>query len=136
LLRLSIAASSLGDPAKPYCCRIVTTNFDLLFEDAWAATFGAPALSFDARIAPRPGSRQFEGVVHLHGMLRTGSQEDEQCELIPSCDPMSSAATASDRLRTTQHIDISPNLIKPMSKKGRRWVFRASFKSMIFIWAP
>src|SRR6266849_9777697 len=77
LLRLSMAPSSWGDPAKPHCCRIVTTNFDLLLEDAWVATFGSPALSYDARIAPRPGSRQFEGVVHLHGMLRAGLQESD-----------------------------------------------------------
>src|SRR2546423_15622756 len=55
---------------------------------------------------------------------------------MPTCDPMSSAAPPSDTLRRTQLIEISPNLIKPMSRAGRRWVFRAYCKSMIFIWAP
>lgn len=77
LLTLSMAPSSLGDPAKSHCCRIVTTNFDLLFEGAWVATFGPPALSHDARVAPRPGSRHFEGVVHLHGMLGAGSGQSD-----------------------------------------------------------
>src|SRR5260370_40123741 len=53
---------------------------------------------------------------------------------MPTCDPMSSAAPASDRLRTTQHIDISPYLIKPVSRTRRRLVFRASAKSMTVIW--
>jgi hypothetical protein len=77
LLRLSIAPSSLSDPAKSHSCRIVTTNFDLLFEDSWSAAFGSPAPSFDARVAPRPGSRQFEGIVHLHGMLRLAPHESD-----------------------------------------------------------
>lgn len=70
LLRLSLSPHPMGDPAKPHSCRIVTTNFDLLFEAAWADEFAAPSISFDARIAPRPGSRDFEGVIHLHGMLQ------------------------------------------------------------------
>ena len=36
---------------------------------------------------------------------------------------MSSAAPASDRLRTTQHIDISPNLIKPARRRRRAHTF-------------
>ena len=52
---------------------------------------------------------------------------------MPTCDPTSSAAPASDRLRTTQHIDMSPNLIKPGSRTRRRLVFRASAKSMTVI---
>src|SRR3979409_2048217 len=52
---------------------------------------------------------------------------------MPICDPMSSAAPASDILRTTQHIDMSPNLIKPGSRTLRRLVFRACAKSMTVI---
>ena len=55
---------------------------------------------------------------------------------MPTCDPMSSAAPPSDTLRRTHPIEMSPNMIKPLSRAGRRWVFRASCKSMIFIWAP
>jgi hypothetical protein len=66
LLRLSFAPSDkLGRPV----CRIVTTNFDLLFESAWKAECGTAVVSCDARIAPRPGAHNFEGVIHLHGAL-------------------------------------------------------------------
>jgi hypothetical protein len=37
-------------------------------------------------------------------------------------------------LRIAQEIDMSPNLIKPVSRTRRRWAFRAS-KSMIVILA-
>lgn len=67
LLRLSTAAPV--DPSARSVCRIATTNFDLLFESAWRDEFGREAKSYDARVAPRPGAHNFEGVVHLHGML-------------------------------------------------------------------
>jgi NAD-dependent SIR2 family protein deacetylase len=66
LLRLSMAE---GASTRPLC-RLVTTNFDLLFEDAWKSEFGSEAVSFDARIAPRPGAHNFEGIIHLHGVLQ------------------------------------------------------------------
>ena len=69
LLRLSLAPSSSGDRSKPLSCRIATTNFDLLFEAAWQAEFGTEPASFDARMAPRPGAHNFDGIIHLHGML-------------------------------------------------------------------
>jgi hypothetical protein len=46
LLRLSLAPNSSGDSSKPTSCRIVTTNFDLLFEAAWEVEFSSqPALN-------------------------------------------------------------------------------------------
>jgi NAD-dependent SIR2 family protein deacetylase len=69
LLQLSQAPNSSGDRSKSLSCRIVTTNFDLLFEAAWRKQFGADAISFDARMAPRPGAHNFEGIIHLHGSL-------------------------------------------------------------------
>ncbi|WP_080663581.1 SIR2 family protein [Bradyrhizobium elkanii] len=69
LLRLSLAPNPSRDPSHPLTCRIVTTNFDLLFEDAWRLEFGTAPVSFDARMAPRPGAHNFEGVIHLHGAL-------------------------------------------------------------------
>ena len=70
LARLSAAPRPVADltTAGP-TCRIVTTNFDLLLEDAWRAEFSSDPLSFDARMAPRPGSHDFEGIVHVHGSL-------------------------------------------------------------------
>jgi hypothetical protein len=45
---------------------------------------------------------------------------------MPVCDPMSSPAPRSERLRTTQQADVSPNLIKAVSRMGRRVALRAS----------
>jgi hypothetical protein len=67
LLRLSLAPS--GDPSQPLSCRIVTTNFDLLFEQAWKAEFRKDPVSYDARMAPRSGAHNFAGIIHLHGAL-------------------------------------------------------------------
>jgi hypothetical protein len=71
LLRLSLSHNSSGDASKPPTCKIATTNFDLLFEAAWLAEFGDDPVSFDARMAPRPGAHDFEGIIHLHGALST-----------------------------------------------------------------
>jgi SIR2-like domain len=70
LVRLSAAPRSVADltTAGP-TCRIITTNFDLLLEDAWRAEFNNDTLSYDARMAPRPGSHDFEGIVHVHVLL-------------------------------------------------------------------
>ena len=68
LLRLSFAPSeNTGRPV----CRLVTTNFDLLFEAAWKVECGTQLASCDARLAPRPGAHNFEGIIHLHGALNT-----------------------------------------------------------------
>ena len=66
LLHLSVPPAHFGQKSR---CRIATTNFDRLFEEAWADEFGEPLLSFDARIAPRAGAPGFEGIIHLHGVL-------------------------------------------------------------------
>jgi NAD-dependent SIR2 family protein deacetylase len=69
LLRLSLAPNSSGDQSRPLSCRLVTTNFDLLFEKAWSSEFGGEPISFDARMAPRSGAHDFQGIIHLHGAL-------------------------------------------------------------------
>jgi SIR2-like domain len=74
LLRLSIATNPTGDLSRSPSCRIVTTNFDLLFEEAWKTEFGSSAVSFDARIAPRSGAHDFAGIIHLHGSLSDDAQ--------------------------------------------------------------
>lgn len=68
LLRLSVPPGS-ADAARGALCRIATTNFDLLFEQAWQVEFSGPPKSYDARLAPRAGASDFAGIVHLHGML-------------------------------------------------------------------
>ena len=47
--------------------RIVTTNFDLLFEDASTDRFTPPPESF--RVPALPLGRKFTGVVHVHGTV-------------------------------------------------------------------
>jgi hypothetical protein len=70
LIRISTAAKLTSDPQSGgLTCRIATTNFDLLLEEAAAAELPNQLPSFDARMAPRPGSYDFEGIIHLHGML-------------------------------------------------------------------
>lgn len=49
------------------CVRIVTTNFDTLFEDAAKESFGADPEVFKAPALPL-GS-DFKGIVHLHGSI-------------------------------------------------------------------
>jgi len=67
LVRLSL---DLGvDQGRAAACRLATTNYDLLFEDAWQKEFGRKPESFDARMAPRPGAHDFKGIIHIHGML-------------------------------------------------------------------
>jgi SIR2-like domain len=68
LLRLSVPPGSVH-AARGALCRLATTNFDLLFEQAWSAEFGTPPRAYDARLAPRPGASDFAGIIHLHGML-------------------------------------------------------------------
>jgi len=69
LVRLSVVSRAAHQPGPGEQCRIVTTNFDLLLEEAWAAELASGSKGYDARMAPRPGSYNFEGVVHLHGLL-------------------------------------------------------------------
>src|SRR5205085_8402668 len=60
LLRLS------RDSIRP---RLITTNFDTLFERAWLDNTGAEIPSWAASGMPGPGSADFRGVFHLHGRL-------------------------------------------------------------------
>lgn len=52
--------------------RIVTTNFDLLFEEARTSVFETPFNVYDSHTQP-PGS-DFNGIVHVHGSVK---REDE-----------------------------------------------------------
>jgi NAD-dependent SIR2 family protein deacetylase len=70
LIRVSTARRPTSDPkGGGLTCRIATTNFDLLLEQAAAIELSNSLPSFDARTAPRPGAYDFEGIIHLHGML-------------------------------------------------------------------
>jgi hypothetical protein len=49
--------------------RIITTNFDNLFERAWHHREGQRIESWAAAGMPAPGTADFKGVFHLHGRL-------------------------------------------------------------------
>jgi hypothetical protein len=49
--------------------RLLTTNFDALFERAWVRIYGGPAPSYACQAMPAPKAAGFEGVLHLHGRL-------------------------------------------------------------------
>ena len=51
---------------------VVTTNFDLLFEQATEEVFGSVPEGFRAPALPL--GRQFNGIVHLHGAVSTPSE--------------------------------------------------------------
>lgn len=56
--------------------RIVTTNFDTLFERAWLGRNDVPLSSRACADLPAPRSPDFEGVLHLHGRIADG-----QCDV-------------------------------------------------------
>jgi hypothetical protein len=49
--------------------RLLTTNFDPLFERVWRNRLGRDLDSWAAAGMPAPGSADFQGVFHLHGRL-------------------------------------------------------------------
>jgi hypothetical protein len=49
--------------------RLLTTNFDTLFERAWLNEKGETATSYAGMALPRPMSEGSSGVLHLHGRL-------------------------------------------------------------------
>ena len=53
--------------ARPESLRLVTTNFDLLFEQAATNLFDARPTSLSAPVLPL--GKDFEGIVHVHGDL-------------------------------------------------------------------
>jgi hypothetical protein len=61
--------------------RLLTTNFDTLFERA-AQQAGTPALSHAVKSIPRPGGPRDHGILHLHGRLADDSLKLEASDLI------------------------------------------------------
>jgi hypothetical protein len=49
--------------------RLLTTNFDTVFERAWLAQHGQPISSHAGPAMPQPKVAGFDGVLHLHGRL-------------------------------------------------------------------
>ena len=62
--------------------RVVTTNFDTLFERAWTAASATPLRSVAGAGMPAVGSYEFSGVMHLHGRLPDPEVPTEGSDLI------------------------------------------------------
>jgi SIR2-like domain len=75
---LSLLRLSRDRAGRP---RLLTTNFDTLFERA-AQQAGTPALSHAVKSIPRPGGPRDYGILHLHGRLADDSLSLEASDLI------------------------------------------------------
>ena len=62
--------------------RLLTTNFDTLFERAWAKARGAPLPSHACQAMPQPGAASFNGVLHLHGRLADAELNLDDTDLV------------------------------------------------------
>lgn len=61
--------------------RLLTTNFDTLFERA-AHAVGLDAPSYAGKSIPKPGSDRDYGILHLHGRIRDDKVGVEETELV------------------------------------------------------
>lgn len=62
--------------------RILTTNFDTLFERAVKSSRGTPPPSHSGVALPQPKSPNFDGVLHLHGRLADADLNLEETDLV------------------------------------------------------
>ncbi len=62
--------------------RLLTTNFDTLFERAAEAAGMGRVLSHAGASLPRPGTASFEGVLHLHGRIEDCPLKLNRTELV------------------------------------------------------
>lgn len=62
--------------------RLLTTNFDTLFERAWKARFGKAVDSYAGPAMPQPKTAGCNGVLHLHGRLADDDHDLSETELV------------------------------------------------------
>lgn len=62
--------------------RLLTTNFDTLFERAWLGEHGNLATSHAGMALPRPMTSGFSGVLHLHGRLADALVQTFETDLV------------------------------------------------------
>ena len=62
--------------------RLITTNFDTLFERAWLGEHGGPTASHAGVALPRPMTSGFSGVLHLHGRLADALVQTFETDLV------------------------------------------------------
>lgn len=64
--------------------RLLTTNFDTLFERSWLAAKGTQLPSHAGPSMPRQGTGGFEGVLHLHGRIKAHDPDLPGTDLVLS----------------------------------------------------
>ncbi|MDG6348498.1 SIR2 family protein [Luteimonas sp. 8-5] len=62
--------------------RLLTTNFDTLFERAWLREHGNRVASHASMALPRPMTSGFSGVLHLHGRLADALVQTIETDLV------------------------------------------------------
>lgn len=62
--------------------RLLTTNFDTLFERAWLEKHGNLTASYAGMALPRPMTSGFSGVLHLHGRLADALVQAVETDLV------------------------------------------------------
>ena len=62
--------------------RLLTTNFDNLFEWSWRRLKGGALNSHAGPAMPRPGTSGFEGVLHLHGRIADAELKLVETDLV------------------------------------------------------
>lgn len=77
--QLAILELSCGSDNIP---RLLTTNFDTLFEWSWKNLKGSAINSHAGAAMPRPGTSGFEGVLHLHGRIGDSDLRLEETDLV------------------------------------------------------
>lgn len=105
---VSVAATGCVGPMSigRQACRLITTNFDLLLEDAWRHELGTEPIAYDARVAPRPGAFDFQGIVHLHGLLNPDVRK-----------PASMVLTSRDFARTYLRSGVIANYVYDLVRR-------------------
>jgi SIR2-like domain len=77
--QLALLELSCGSDNIP---RLLTTNFDTLFEWSWKDLKGGTINSHAGAAMPRPGTSGFEGVLHLHGRIGDSELKLEETDLV------------------------------------------------------
>jgi SIR2-like domain len=76
---LALLDLSLDAEGRP---RVLTTNFDTVFERAWFAQHAEPILSHAGPAMPQPKVSGFGGVLHLHGRLADSDLRLDETDLV------------------------------------------------------
>lgn len=103
--------------------RIVTTNFDTLFERAWLKHCRSKPASFAGAAMPQPGSPLFEGIFHIHGRV---ADAHRQLQLVETDLILTSAEFGDAYLRSGWAARYVYDLARSSRDRSRRLSGRGS----------